>query len=261
MPRPIRRGAERRRVRHTASTGFPRSPAPSSMPPTFGAQDMPGWPRETAHAMLLKSTDAMHVFDGHRPRDADRELRPDRVVLAEDLAAARITVPDFYAGDLLCPAGKTPLYLGQPVALLIWNDFARFAIAQADDALDARACCASAPKPARWRARPMQPLASSALPAQTPDAADVYSPMLAGWTFPLLYQKATVRVGRCRRRPAPMRSALRLRRADPGGDRRSRPRTARARSHASRPSRSTRSSSSRRPVSPGTTARRASSNS
>ena len=39
-------------------------------------------------------------------------------------------MPRFYAGDLLCPAGKTPLYLGQPVALLIWNDFARFALAK-----------------------------------------------------------------------------------------------------------------------------------
>ena len=51
-------------------------------------------------------------------------------MLAEDLAKAGITVPGFYAGDLLCPAGKTPLYLGQPVALLIWNDFARFALAK-----------------------------------------------------------------------------------------------------------------------------------
>src|SRR4029453_4034860 len=91
----------------------------------FRAQDMPGWPRQTAHALLLKTPDATRVFEGIDLAMLDRELAPDKVVLAADLAAAKITVPDFYAGDLLCPAGKTPLYLGQPVALLIWNDFAR----------------------------------------------------------------------------------------------------------------------------------------
>jgi hypothetical protein len=28
-----------------------------------------------------------------------------------------------YEGDLFCPVGKTPLYLGQPVALLIFQQF------------------------------------------------------------------------------------------------------------------------------------------
>ena len=96
----------------------------------FRAADMPGWPRATAHAMLLKTPDATHIFEGIDLAALDRELMPDRVVLAEDLATAGITVPEFYAGDLLCPAGKTPLYLGQPVRLLIWNDFASFALAR-----------------------------------------------------------------------------------------------------------------------------------
>ena len=96
----------------------------------FRARDMPGWPAQTAHANLVKATDASHVFDGIDLDLLPPEIRPDRVVLAADLAAAKITVPEFYAGDLLCPAGKTPLYLGQPLALLIWNDFARFSVAQ-----------------------------------------------------------------------------------------------------------------------------------
>ena len=41
------------------------------------------------------------------------------VVTADDLVRAGIRVPEFYAGDLLCPVGKTPQYLGQPVALLV----------------------------------------------------------------------------------------------------------------------------------------------
>ena len=80
---------------------------------------MPGWPPDTAHAMLLKAPDATHILQGIDLAGLDAELAPDRVVLAHDLVEAGITVPEFYAGDFLCPAGKTPLYLGQPVALLI----------------------------------------------------------------------------------------------------------------------------------------------
>ena len=154
----------------------------------FRAADMPGWPRETAHAMLIKTPDATHVFEGIELAVLDEELAPDRVVLAADLAAAAITVPPFYAGDLLCPAGKTPLYLGQPVALLIWNDFARFALA--------RQAIKSSPGVIRFGAK-TGPVAAPPYAAArfvrvagpTPDAEDVYSPMLAGWTFPILYQK------------------------------------------------------------------------
>src|SRR5262245_4368869 len=48
------------------------------------------------------------------------------VVTGADLARTGMRVPQFYAGDLLCPVGKTPLYLGQPVALLIFEDFDAF---------------------------------------------------------------------------------------------------------------------------------------
>ena len=48
------------------------------------------------------------------------------VITAADLARTGIRVPEYYAGDLLCPVGKTPLYLGQPVALLIFEDFDTF---------------------------------------------------------------------------------------------------------------------------------------
>jgi CO/xanthine dehydrogenase Mo-binding subunit len=154
----------------------------------FRAADMPGWPRQTAHAMLLKTPDATHVFEGIDLTTLDRELAPDRVVLADDLAAAQVTVPEFYAGDLLCPAGKTPLYLGQPLALLIWNDFARFSLA--------KQAIASATGVLRF-GRETGPVAAPPYAAArfvrvagpTPDADDIYSPMLAGWTFPVLYQK------------------------------------------------------------------------
>jgi hypothetical protein len=75
----------------------------------FRAQDMPGWPRHTAHAMLLKTPDATHVFEGIDLSMLDPELTPDRVVLAKDLAGAGITVPSFYAGDLHHSISVSPL--------------------------------------------------------------------------------------------------------------------------------------------------------
>jgi len=168
--------------------GWPKVTGAKIYAADFRAADMPGWPRQTAHAMLLKTPDATHVFEGIDLSTLDREIAPDRVVLAADLAAAGITVPEFYAGDLLCPSGKTPLYLGQPVALLIWNDFGRFSVA--------RQAIRTATGVLRF-GRETGPLAEKPyaaarfvrVAASNPDQEDVYSPMLAGWTFPILYQK------------------------------------------------------------------------
>ena len=154
----------------------------------FRAADMPGWPRHTAHAMLIRTPDATHTFEGIDLAVLGGELAPDRVVLASDLAGAAITVPPFYAGDLLCPAGKTPLYLGQALALLIWNDFGRFALA--------RQAIKSSSDMIRFGAKsePVQapPYAAARfvrVAGPRPDADDIYSAMRAGWSFPILYQK------------------------------------------------------------------------
>jgi hypothetical protein len=50
-------------------------------------------------------------------------MKPSVVVTAADLDKIGARVPEFYAGDLFCPVGRTPLYLGQPVALLIFETF------------------------------------------------------------------------------------------------------------------------------------------
>jgi CO/xanthine dehydrogenase Mo-binding subunit len=168
--------------------GWPKVTGTKIYAADFRAADMPGWPRQTAHAMLLKTPDATHTFEGIDLAALDRELTPDRTVLASDLERAGITVPDFYAGDLLCPTGATPLYLGQPVALLIWNDFARFSLA--------RQAIKSATGVLRF-GRETGPVAGHPYAAArfvrvagpSTNAEDVYSPMLAGWTFPVLYQK------------------------------------------------------------------------
>src|SRR5690242_14009934 len=52
--------------------------------------------------------------------------KPAAVVTADDLARIGTRVPEFYAGDLFCQFRRTPLYLGQPIALLIFEDFDAF---------------------------------------------------------------------------------------------------------------------------------------
>jgi hypothetical protein len=92
----------------------------------FRAADMPNWPRVTSHAMLIRAADATHVYDGLDLSLLRGASKPSVVVTAADLVRVGVRVPEFYAGDLLCPIGKTPLYLGQPVALLIFEDFDAF---------------------------------------------------------------------------------------------------------------------------------------
>src|SRR4029077_1798599 len=92
----------------------------------FRAADLPGWPQKTSHAMLVLAPDATHVYTGIDLARLSGALKPSVVITAEDLARIGTRVPEFYAGDLFCPLRKTPLYLGQAVALLIFEDFDTF---------------------------------------------------------------------------------------------------------------------------------------
>lgn len=93
------------------------------------SRDLPGWPREQSHAMLLRVTQADRVYAGH-DLSILGDLQPDRIVTAADLQRDRVAFPPFYGEDMLLPEGRTPAYLGQAVAYLIWHDFARFRAAK-----------------------------------------------------------------------------------------------------------------------------------
>jgi CO/xanthine dehydrogenase Mo-binding subunit len=94
------------------------------------ARDLPGWPQQQAHAMLLRVTQADRVYAGFDLSILGDTLKPDRIVTAADLARDGIALPPFYGEDMLLPEGKTPAYLGHAVAFLIWHDFARFRAAK-----------------------------------------------------------------------------------------------------------------------------------
>src|SRR2546430_15807625 len=92
----------------------------------FRASDLPGWPQSTSHAILVRAPDATHVYTGMDLARLSGALKPTVVVTAADLDRIGTRVPAFYAGDLFCPVGKTPIYMGQPIALLIFETFDAF---------------------------------------------------------------------------------------------------------------------------------------
>jgi CO/xanthine dehydrogenase Mo-binding subunit len=148
----------------------------------FRAADLPGWPPGTSHAMLLRAPDATHVYAGIDLSRLSSALKPSVVVTAADLARIRIRVPEFYAGDLLCPIGKTPLYLGQPVALLIFEDFDGFD--QARLALRDEAVLKFGEKTGPVSMPNYGAFRFTRVGGPTPDAPDVYSPVKNGWVSP-----------------------------------------------------------------------------
>jgi CO/xanthine dehydrogenase Mo-binding subunit len=148
----------------------------------FRAADLPGWPAQTSHALLVRAADATHVYSGIDLAGLAKVAQPAAVVTAEDVARAGARAPAFYAGDLFCPVGKTPTYLGQPVALLIYETFdaydkARLAVRDGDFLkFGAETGPVAVPNYGAFR--------FTRVAGATPDAPDVYSPLQEGWISP-----------------------------------------------------------------------------
>lgn len=94
------------------------------------ARDMPNWPPQQAHAMILRATRCDAPFEGFDLTALGAELQPDRVVSAADLARDGVALPEFYGQDMLLPTGGKPHYLGHAVAILIYRDFMRYRAAR-----------------------------------------------------------------------------------------------------------------------------------
>ncbi len=148
----------------------------------FRAADLPGWPSNTSHALLIRAADATHVYAGIDLSRLTGRFKPSVVVTADDIARSGVRVPEFYAGDLFCPVGKTPLYLGQPVALLIFETF---------DAFDQARLVLRDQSVARFGAETGPVVIPdfgayrfTRVAGPTPDSPDVYSPIQAGWVSP-----------------------------------------------------------------------------
>ncbi len=94
------------------------------------SRDMPHWPQQQAHAFFLRATRTDHLYDDIDLSLLGDDLKPDRVVTADDLARDGLAFPSFYGEDMLLPKGKQAAYLGHAVAILIYKDFNRYRFAK-----------------------------------------------------------------------------------------------------------------------------------
>jgi CO/xanthine dehydrogenase Mo-binding subunit len=154
----------------------------------FRAADLPGWPAKTSHAMVIRATDATHIYDGLDLSSLTGATKPAAVVTAEDLGPIGTRVPEFYAGDLFCPLRRTPLYLGQPIALLIFEDFDAFD--QARLALRGATVVKYGEETGPVTRPPYAAFRFTRVAGPTPDAPDVYSPVKNGWVSPGVFDES-----------------------------------------------------------------------
>ena len=148
----------------------------------FRAADLPGWPAETHHALLIRTTDATHVYRGLDLDGLAKFGKAAVVITAEDVARIGVRVPKFYAGDLFCPIGKTPFYLGQPVALMVFDsfdDYDRTRVAICDGNY-LKFGAETGPLPGENYGA----FRFTRVAGPNPDAPDVYSPVQEGWISP-----------------------------------------------------------------------------
>jgi CO/xanthine dehydrogenase Mo-binding subunit len=148
----------------------------------FRAADLPGWPSATSHAILVRAPDATHVYLGMDLVRLNGASKPSVVVTAEDLAKIGTRVPEFYATDLFCPIGKTPLYMGQPVALLIFEQFDAFDRARL--ALRDGTFVKFGEETGPVDLPSYGAFRFTRVAGPTPESPDVYSPIQAGWVTP-----------------------------------------------------------------------------
>src|SRR4051812_40621782 len=86
-----------------------------------------GWPPDCAHALILRARYVDRAYLGLDLHRLPRELRPQMVITADDLPEPpylnRISSDRVQA---LVPTGDVADFVGQPVAIAIFEDFVRF---------------------------------------------------------------------------------------------------------------------------------------
>lgn len=155
------------------------------------AKDMPHWPQQQSHAMILRVTKADRLYKGFDLSILEKnDLMPDKVVTYKDLVRDNVNLPSFYGDDFLLPEGKTPAYFGQEVAILIYKDFDRFAFAKEilkfrDDVIQ------YGEETGDLKRDPWSTFRCVRVGAENPFEPDIYSAMEYSTVEPLGYKKFT----------------------------------------------------------------------
>ncbi|MGE3529369.1 MAG: xanthine dehydrogenase family protein molybdopterin-binding subunit [Methyloceanibacter sp.] len=90
----------------------------------FRPIDLPDWPAKFRHALVVCAPFVGRVFEGLDLDQLPKELQPAVAITAADLTrdAIGLAEEDYPEGDYLVPSGKPPLYLGQAVAILLYDE-------------------------------------------------------------------------------------------------------------------------------------------
>lgn len=90
----------------------------------FHPADMPGWPTQYRHALVLCSPFVDHIFDGIHLDALPRDGRPQVVITGDDLARDGIGIAEeeYPAGKYIVKKGTRPEYFGKPVGILLFDD-------------------------------------------------------------------------------------------------------------------------------------------
>lgn len=138
------------------------------------AQDMPHWPKHQAHALILRIPRANRIFTGIDLQFLGSSLQPDKIITAKDLARDSLVLPSFYGGEPLLAIGQSALYLGHPVAILIYQDFMTYTRAKALLKFNEKFLRYGATVPLRT-ADPYGSFRFVRIGGPTPQAPDIYS--------------------------------------------------------------------------------------
>ncbi|MGI8853251.1 MAG: twin-arginine translocation signal domain-containing protein [Methyloceanibacter sp.] len=98
----------------------------------FQPIDLPNWPTKYQHALVVCAPFVDHIFDGLDLDQLPKELQPIVTITAADLARDSIGIAeeDYPEGEYLVPAGKPPSYLGQAVAILLYDELTAYSRAK-----------------------------------------------------------------------------------------------------------------------------------
>ncbi len=103
----------------------------------FRAADMPGWPGNECVALVLRASEVGRTLLGINLAMLHADLQPLTVVTGDRLKADGITAPYGFASPeswpsgLLVMPGQRPVYLGQPAAILLFDNHRVFRQAKA----------------------------------------------------------------------------------------------------------------------------------
>ncbi|QIL90006.1 molybdopterin-dependent oxidoreductase [Microbulbifer sp. SH-1] len=150
----------------------------------FRARDMPGWKPQQHYALVLRCNRVERRFDGVDWTQLPAEAQPYAKVTAETLAEKKLKLPAFYGEAMLLSEGASPLYYGHAVAMLLFDDFEKYATAKQALQFNEQVIRYGAQTPpverdpyASWRIIRVEG-------PQGPEDEDLYSPMQDGLFFP-----------------------------------------------------------------------------